>query len=93
MSTAERLSSLEPRTIDGAPWWELREVCIALQIFDTRAAGRLIPAEHKRCVVPRCKSWTMRRRVGLIDRRGVEILAIRYGGRTPRATLMAALNA
>ena len=93
MSPAAHLSNLEPRIIDGVPWWELRQVCEALRIPDVRAAGRLVEPPHKRYIVPTCRVWTMRRRVGIIDRRGVEILAIRYGGKTPRATLMAALNA
>ena len=96
-TNANRLEALGPWIIDGTPWWPIREVCDALSVPKIPSARRrayaLVSKENKRYQHIRNRQshyieWT----VCLIDRAGVERLALRLGGRTPRAELMAALE-
>lgn len=87
------LARVKPREIDGAKWWPLREVCDALHCSDYRAAARLIDPAHKRMVnIPDAHGRYHGLKVCLVDIKGVERLVIRYGQRTPRGRLMAALD-
>jgi len=91
--TVERISRLRPALVeDGRAWWSLRAVCDALRHADYRAAGRLIPPEHKRKWLDTPRDWRMRRAWCLIDRQGVERLVLRYCHDAPRWAVMAAVD-
>lgn len=88
--TIERLERLEPVWIDGKAWWRQADVRRALQVPMNANMSALVPPEHRRTIA--AGQWPHRKRVGLVDRAGVEKLILRYGGRTPRAALLAALD-
>ena len=90
---AERLGRVRPTLVDGdgRAWWGYRAVCDALRV-DYRVGSKLIPPEHKRRWVQSPRDWRMKRSLCLLDRKGVEVLVIRYC-RSPRWAAMAALDA
>jgi hypothetical protein len=88
--TIERLERLAPLWIDGKAWWRQADVRWALRVPMNASLSALVPPEHRRTIA--AGQWPHHKRVGLIDRAGVEKLILRYGGRTPRAALLAALD-
>lgn len=88
--TIARLERLEPVWIDGKAWWRQADVRRALQVPMNANMSALVPPEHRRTIA--AGQWPHRKRVGLVDRAGVEKLILRYGGRTPRAALLEALD-
>lgn len=90
LDTIERLERLEPVRIDGKAWWRQADVRRALQVPMNANMSALVPPEHRRTIA--AGQWPHRKRVGLVDRAGVEKLILRYGGRTPRAALLEALD-
>lgn len=89
-NTLSRLERLEPVWIDGKAWWRQADVRRALRVPMNASMSALVPPEHRRTIA--AGQWPHRKRVGLVDRAGVEKLILRYGGRTPRAALLAALD-
>lgn len=92
--TVDRVGRIRPVLVeDGRGWWPLRAVCDALRHMDYRAASLLIPPEHKRRWRDKARDWRRRRAWCLIDRRGVELLVLRYCRDAPRWEIMDALDA
>lgn len=89
-STCARLELLTPQWLGDRFWWRQTDVLRALRVpTDTRVCA-LIPPEHRRRLST--GQWPTIRRIGLIDRFGVERLILRYGGTTPRSAQMLALD-
>ena len=85
------LRRIEPMEIDGRMWWRLKDICEALHIAHQNTAYALIGEANRRNIIERVDRFTKVKRC-VIDRDGVNRLAIRYGGTVPRCEIMAALD-
>lgn len=92
MDLHQRLSRVQLLEIDGALWWPFQDICDALKITNRRTASKMIDGGHKQNVIIRARTRLMNRRICVIDRTGVEALAIRFSGSQSRADIMAALE-
>lgn len=93
MNTCDRLTALSPWAMEDGLYWPLREICDALRVpsssYRRRQAYRLAGAPRYILLGNR---WQDRQKLRLVDRAGAERLIIRYGGRTSRLELLAALD-
>ena len=92
MSVPERLMALTPTIREPEPMWEMALVARAFRLT-VDAVGRLVPGDCKRRYWPTVRDWRFKKCLTLINRAGVERIAIRYSREHSRGELMAALDA
>lgn len=91
-SVPDRLREVKPYCTDPEPLWEMRQICAAFKVPSEKAT-KLIPKGCKKRQMLNTVDWRFRICVTLINRAGVEALALRYSREHTRGELMAALDA
>lgn len=97
--SCQRLSEIRVFIFEDRPYYRLRDVLDALGVSKSpstrHTASSWIAPEHKRYEWQKKRTRSGKtysdKRFCYIDRVGVERLLLRYGGRVPRSTLLAAL--
>lgn len=88
--TCARLERLSSQKLEDRFWWKQADILRALRAPSSAHVYELVPSEHRKRLT--VGQWPMKKTIGLVDRVGVERLILRYGGTTPRADLLAALD-
>ena len=81
----QRLSSVPIETLDGETWYRAEDVCRAMCVSKDRAL-RMIPQECKRRVFVYGVGYRSKH-VSVVNAAAVEMIAIRLGRYSVRATL------
>ena len=90
-SIPDRLRQVEPTVTEPEPLWEMKRICAAFMVNIDNAA-RYIPKECKHRHRMFVKDWRFMKFNILIDRRGIEALAIRYNRQFARHEIMRAVD-
>lgn len=86
-SIPDRIRALEPY-LPGR--WAASDVCRAFMVPMT--AMKLVPADHKYRYWIDSMDWRFRRCIYLLDREGIEYIALRHGRQYSRHEIMEALD-